>query len=242
MSDLSKEQRFPLPNQDPDCEIHKYRMGDGRCSCLPDGQIFGQTAVPSSNARLMTATLEYYSQCGKSDIELMAHELLVRRAHETTGAEVAFACGHTVAHEEDCPRCENERLLHQRDAWEQSAAQFCRNEQYYRDIVDRVGATLGPEAYTCDDGTIVPEVLRAKVAEIVERRAHETNGKYPEYTDAIGSAGEQYVRSVAFQGQHHLPALFRWSELWDAMNKAASSLETTDDFADDHGSPIVDDL
>lgn len=33
---------FPEPNQDPECEVHHYIMGDGRCSCLPKGQVFGQ--------------------------------------------------------------------------------------------------------------------------------------------------------------------------------------------------------
>lgn len=36
------DERFPQPNQDPDCEVHRYHMGDGRCSCLPLGQTFGQ--------------------------------------------------------------------------------------------------------------------------------------------------------------------------------------------------------
>lgn len=33
--------QFPQPNQDPECEVHHHLMGDGRCSCLPHGFVFG---------------------------------------------------------------------------------------------------------------------------------------------------------------------------------------------------------
>lgn len=32
---------FPQPNQDPECEVHHDLMGDGHCSCLPRGHVFG---------------------------------------------------------------------------------------------------------------------------------------------------------------------------------------------------------
>lgn len=41
------------------------------------------------------------------------------------------------------------------------------------------------------------------------------------YTQKIGEAGEKYIASVAYKGCHDLPALFRWSDLWDAMLSAA---------------------
>ncbi len=41
------------------------------------------------------------------------------------------------------------------------------------------------------------------------------------YTQVIGEVGDAYIKSVAFKGEHHLPAQFRWHELWDAMQAAA---------------------
>jgi hypothetical protein len=54
--------------------------------------------------------------------------------------------------------------------WEQIAAQHLRNECYYRDIVVQIGEALGVEAKTCDDGSVVPDVLCAKVAELAIQR------------------------------------------------------------------------
>lgn len=51
--------------------------------------------------------------------------------------------------------------------------------------------------------------------------------KLPEYTPALGEAGESYLRGVAFGGQHALPAMFRWADLWSAMNAAAGRTPVT---------------
>lgn len=60
----------------------------------------------------------------------------------------------------------DDRLKNERDNWEQTAARHLRNECYYRDIVVQIGEALGVEAKTCDDGSVVPDVLCAKVAEL----------------------------------------------------------------------------
>lgn len=59
-----------------------------------------------------------------------------------------------------------------RDAWIKTAGYHYRNECYYRDIVDQIGAMFGEEARTQDDGNVLPEgeILRAKVAEVVAKR------------------------------------------------------------------------
>ena len=57
----------------------------------------------------------------------------------------------------------------ERSPWEETAAQFCRNMEYYRGLVDRIGRAIGPEAYVADDGSVSEDVLRAKVPEIIER-------------------------------------------------------------------------
>src|SRR4051812_42418119 len=64
----------------------------------------------------------------------------------------------------------HEQLQRERDAWEESAAQFCRGAEYYRGLLDRIGRAIGPEAYVADDGSVSDDVLRAKVPEIIEKR------------------------------------------------------------------------
>jgi hypothetical protein len=64
----------------------------------------------------------------------------------------------------------HEQLQRERDAWKESAAQFCRGAEYYRGLLDRIGRAIGPEAYVADDGSVSDDVLRAKVPEIIEKR------------------------------------------------------------------------
>jgi len=56
----------------------------------------------------------------------------------------------------------------QREAWEQTANQAERNKEYYRGLVVEIGKTLGKDACTCDDGSMSPDVLCAKVPELVK--------------------------------------------------------------------------
>jgi hypothetical protein len=58
-------------------------------------------------------------------------------------------------------------------AWMETAAQYCRNADYYRGLVQKCGEVIGQEAYTQDDGGIVTDVLCAKVPELVERKIDE---------------------------------------------------------------------
>lgn len=48
---------------------------------------------------------------------------------------------------------------------------------------------------------------------------------WPDYEMKIADAGDAYIRSIAFDGKHTLPAMFRWQKLWDVMNEAARSGE-----------------
>lgn len=52
--------------------------------------------------------------------------------------------------------------------WMETAAQECGNTDYYRGLLDRCGRAIGDRAYTCDDGSISEDVLRAKIPEIIE--------------------------------------------------------------------------
>ena len=42
----------------------------------------------------------------------------------TSKQEVSFPCGHTVSHEEDCPRCVTERLTDDCAEWHQAAGEW----------------------------------------------------------------------------------------------------------------------
>lgn len=51
--------------------------------------------------------------------------------------------------------------------WIDTAAQFSRNEAFYRDLLDETAKHLGPEVFVCDDGGISDSPLRLKVPELV---------------------------------------------------------------------------
>lgn len=53
------------------------------------------------------------------------------------------------------------------DRWFETAQQHCRNEEYYRGLIIKIGELFGVEARTSDDGSIQQDVLCAKVPELV---------------------------------------------------------------------------
>lgn len=59
--------------------------------------------------------------------------------------------------------------VRERNAWCDTAAQFARNEDYYRGLLDACALYLGPDVYVQDDGGVVDEPLRAKIPGLVER-------------------------------------------------------------------------
>ena len=54
--------------------------------------------------------------------------------------------------------------------WYDTAAQHCRNEEYYRGLVQEIGLLFGEDAFISDDGSIQQDVLCAKVPELVRAR------------------------------------------------------------------------
>lgn len=54
--------------------------------------------------------------------------------------------------------------------WYDTAAQHCRNEDYYRGLVQEIGLMLGKEAFISDDGSVQQDVLCAKIPELVRTR------------------------------------------------------------------------
>ncbi len=66
-----------------------------------------------------------------------------------------------------------EDAIAERNAWVESAAQFNRNEEYYRGLLDEIAVEIGPDAYTADDGTVYDTPVRAKIPELVRAMADE---------------------------------------------------------------------
>lgn len=60
-----------------------------------------------------------------------------------------------------------EQAIAERNAWIETAAQFSRNEDYYRGLVTEIGEGLGDEAFIADDGSRSQDVLCAKVPGLV---------------------------------------------------------------------------
>ena len=61
-----------------------------------------------------------------------------------------------------------EQLTRERIAWEEIARQNQRNTDFYRDLIEQCGKTIGREAYTQDDGGVCEDVLCLKVPELVK--------------------------------------------------------------------------
>lgn len=100
-------------------------------------------------------------------------------------------CGQHQPAEKPCPQCLTPERLAQADvavmaAWQDPtqpatfveamscadlargiAREYARNVDYYRGLLDKIAECIGPPAYTCDDGSMSEEPLRAKLPEMV---------------------------------------------------------------------------
>jgi len=68
-----------------------------------------------------------------------------------------------------------EREQRHTDAWVDTAAFHCRNEEFYRGICQKVGEILGEAAYTSDDGSKQDNVLALKLPELVRALKESTS-------------------------------------------------------------------
>jgi hypothetical protein len=55
--------------------------------------------------------------------------------------------------------------------WIDSAAQFSRNAEFYRGLLDECAKHLGPEVFRCGDGSVSDSPLRLKIPELVAQLA-----------------------------------------------------------------------
>lgn len=53
--------------------------------------------------------------------------------------------------------------------WEEDAKRFCRNEFYFRGLIEQIAKHYGVAAMTSDDGSIQQDVICLKVPELVEK-------------------------------------------------------------------------
>lgn len=66
-----------------------------------------------------------------------------------------------------------DRVAGERDHWKETAKQHARNEEFYRDLLDKVAAHLGPDVFVSDDGSVQDSPVRLKIPALVERLAGE---------------------------------------------------------------------
>jgi len=60
-----------------------------------------------------------------------------------------------------------EKTLYALLTWKDLAVHMSNNSDYYRGLLDEIGDLFGRDAYTCDDGSLSEDILRAKVPELV---------------------------------------------------------------------------
>jgi len=60
-------------------------------------------------------------------------------------------------------------------AWLEAARQHCKNEEYYRNLVQQIGSLFGDVAYISDDGSKQDGILCAKVPELVKEALERMN-------------------------------------------------------------------
>lgn len=51
--------------------------------------------------------------------------------------------------------------------WQNMAAAFSSNSDYYMSIVEKIGELFGNKCKIADDGTLMPDIIHSKVPEIV---------------------------------------------------------------------------
>ena len=63
------------------------------------------------------------------------------------------------------------RLEAQNAAMEDMAKQYARNEDFYRELLDKCASSLGDAVFISDDGSVQDSPLRLKIPELVESQA-----------------------------------------------------------------------
>jgi hypothetical protein len=73
--------------------------------------------------------------------------------------------------------------------WTETAAQFARNVDFYRGLLDQTARHLGPSVFVSDDGSVQDEPIRLKIPELVQA-LEQSNRELREALIAAGKALE----------------------------------------------------
>ncbi len=76
------------------------------------------------------------------------------------------------------------------DHWMETAGQHCRNEEYYRGLVQEIGMMFDKEAFTSEDGSVQQDVLCAKVPQLVAELRKRHSGRNTAEQELQGVIGE----------------------------------------------------
>lgn len=109
---------------------------------------------------------------------------------------------------------EIEELRRSAVAWEESAAQFHRNECFYRDLIHQIGKPFGVAAMTSDDGSVQQDILALKVPELVAVLQAERDALMGQLTK-IGNACIVGITGAAEDGNETDP-----ETLWKAISES----------------------
>lgn len=118
-------------------------------------------------------------------------------------------------------------------SWMEEAARQALGVDYYRGLLSECGAAIGKEAYTQDDGGVVPDVLVAKVPELVKKQTAElaqvTTARAE--TQAVLTRMQADLASLCESRDEATEALARNSEWLDHHKGALDSIRAERDAA-----------
>jgi hypothetical protein len=157
----------------------------------------------------------------KAEVKRLRDELLTVKGDgewKETAVNLAEENGKLVAEVEQL-RERAKRAEAERDNWINSAEQHLRNEEFYRDIVCRIGDTYGEEARTSDDGIVHEDVLVLKVLELA------TQPKYPVEAERIAELED--ARKADFEDLQEAEKEVRRLKEWLNLIRVDSIAETT---------------
>lgn len=83
-------------------------------------------------------------------------------------------------------------LKAQRKGWEESALQHHKNEDFYRGIVQKIGAHFGDAAKRSDDGSLQQDVLALNVEPLVVQLKE----RIRRYEEAVATLPQSYQDDV----------------------------------------------
>lgn len=83
-------------------------------------------------------------------------------------------------------------LKSQVKAWTETARQHAKNESFYRDIINKIGAHFGDAAKRSDDGSLQEDVLALKVEPLVAQLRERIHA----YEEAVAKLPQVYQDDV----------------------------------------------